>query len=307
MTPPGRPIVLLVCLFLSIILFDKIIYSSIFDAQENVPLTEFQVIARSDLVVHARVLDGNNRLALVAVLETIRGVSPAAQLRIDFRDLNLERRGQEVVAFDTGDEYILMLERPDWRKPKEKNRDIFALFHGRRGRIALPAEGSGVQVEAVEKLAALVGKMPEDQEAGLRSMVASDNPVLRELALQELARLRVAGVDDLPALSRLLQDPNPKIRAASLEIIGSVLPLPADETGEAEKGVVLEMCRERARNDPDEPVRVAAVRVLGAWTSRDEVAGDLKAISTGDPSQGVRYEALRILYAWGMTGPGRRP
>jgi len=283
------------------------INASIFDAQENVPLTTFQLIARSDLVVQARVLDGNDRLAAVEVIETIRGESTAMQLRIDFRELNMQRRGQEVVLFNAGEEYIFLLERPDWRKPSEKNRDIFALFHGRRGRIALPAEGGGVQVEAIEKLAALVGKTPEDQLAGLRLLVASVNPMLRESALEELARLRAARVDDLPTLSRLLQDPNPSIRAASLDLISGVMPLPADGVGDAEKRIVLEMCRERARNDPAEFVRLSAVRALGSWTVREEIVADLKAISTGDPAQTVRYEALRILYSWGMTGSGRHP
>jgi hypothetical protein len=257
--------------------------------------------------VHARVLDGDNRRAAGEILATIRGESPAERLRIDFRDLNYERRGQEVVVFAKGEEYILLLERPNWRKPKEKNRDIFALFHGRRGRIPLPAEGGGVQVETVQKLAALVGKTPEDQLAGLRAMVTSSNPILRESALEELARLRAAGVDDLQALARLLQDPNPKVRVASLDLIRGIMPVPADEADEAEKRVVLEMCRERARNDPAEPVRAGAVRVLGAWTAREEVLGDLRTISTGDASQSVRYEALRILYAWGMTGTDRHP
>jgi len=282
-------------------------YASSFESQENVPLTEFQLIARSDLVVHTRVLDGDNRLAVMEVVETIRGESPAARIRIDFRDLNFERRGQEIVIFRTGEEYILLLERPNWRKPKEKYRDIFGLFHGRRGRIPLPAEGSGVQVEAVQKLAALVGRTPEDQIAGLRSMVTGGNPILRESALEEMARLRAAGVGDLPALARLLQDPNPKIRVASLDLIRDVMPLTTGEADAAEKRAVLEMCRERARNDAAEPVRVGAVRVLGAWTAREEVAEDLKAISTGDMSQAVRYEALRILYGWGMTGSGRHP
>lgn len=293
---------------LLILMFQSyILYSSTFEAQENVPLTVFQLIARSDLVVHGRILDGEHRYAVLEVLQTFRGESPASRLRIDFRDLNFELRGQEMVTFDVGEEYILMLERPNWRKPKEKNRDIFALFHGRRGRILLPAEGSGLQVEAVQGLAGLVRSTPEDQAAGLRSMVASGNPVQREWALEEIARLRAAGVEDLPALARLLQDQNPKVRVASLEIIGGVMRLPsAGEADDAEKRVVLEICRERARNDSETPVRVAAVRVLGSWMNRADVAGDLKAISTGDGSQAVRYEALRILYTWGMTGSGQR-
>jgi hypothetical protein len=281
--------------------------ASTFEAQENVPLTRFQLLARSDLVTHIRVVDGEGRYAIVEILALIRGEAPAERLRIDFRDLNYELRGREPVVFRQGEEYILLLQRPAWRKPKEKYRDIFALYHGRRGRIPLPAEGGGAEVESVRELAALVGRTPDDQITGLRALVTSTNQVLRESALEELARLRVADTGDLPALTRLLQDPNARIRVASLTIIRDVMQSPSGETGQAEKRVVLELCRERARNDPSDLVRAGAVRVLGAWSVKDDVAGDLRAISKGDASQSVRYEALRILYLWGMSGQGRQP
>jgi HEAT repeat protein len=283
------------------------IRASTFEPQENVPLTLFQLLARSSLVVHARVLDGEQKYAEVEVLETFRGTAPSGHLRLDFRDLNFERRGQDLVVFMKGEEYVLMLEPPDWRKSKEKNRDLFALYHGRRGRIALPAEGSEIQLSAVRVLTKLVGKPPEDQVAGLRDQVTSSNPFLREAALEEVGRLGAAGTADLPALSLLLQDPNPRIRASALSILRRVMPIPADELDESEKRTVLEICRERARNDVSEQVRAAAVQVMGAWPVREDVTADLRAISTGDASQTVRYEALRILFAWGLTGTARQP
>ena len=271
------------------------------------PLTLFQLLARSDLVVHARVLDGEQRFASVEVLDTFRGIAPSDHLRLDFRDLNLERRGLDLVVFKAGEEYVLLLEKPDWRKAKEKNRDLFALYHGRRGRIALPAEGAGIQLEAVRTLVGLVGKPPEDQVAGLRRQVTSANPVLRAAALEEVGRLGAASLADLPALAILLQDSNPRIRVSALTLLRRLMPLPAGEVDEAEKRSVLELCRERARNDSAEEVRAAAVQVIGAWPMKEDVAGDLRAIATGDASQSVRYEASRILFSWGMTGPARQP
>ena len=57
---------------------------------------------------------------MVDVLETIRGVSPAEHLRIDFRDLNLQLRGQEVIGFTTGEEYVLFL----WTGPSGQTQII---------------------------------------------------------------------------------------------------------------------------------------------------------------------------------------
>src|SRR5262245_26370760 len=227
----GSHRLLLVIFLLSI----NILHASTFEPQENVPLTLFQLLARSTLVVYARVLDGEQKFASVEVLETFRGTAPSDHLRLDFRDLNLERRGQELVVFRKGEEYVLLLEPPDWRKPKEKNRDLFALYHGRRGRIGLPAEGAEIQLQAVRALTGLVGKTPDDQIAGLRDQVTSTNPVLREAALEEVGRLGAVGTGDLPALARLLQDPNPRIRMAALNLLRRVMPVPAGEMEEAEK------------------------------------------------------------------------
>jgi len=57
----------------------------------------------------------------------------------------------------------------------------------------------------------------------------------------------------------------------------------------------LESVLERARNDPDETVRVAAVAAVAIWPQRSDVEGDLRAIAAQDPAQMVRYEAERAL------------
>jgi hypothetical protein len=268
-------------------------------------LTLFQVIARADLVVHVRVTDGAQRYAMVEVLETYRGESPGSRLRIDFRDLNLQLRGQEAIVFTAGEDDVLFLEKPSWRKPKEKNRDIYALFHARRGKMLLPPEGAGISLEAVREMARLVDRPPEDQVASLRALMIRPNPILREAALDELNRMRACSLDDLTPLSTLARDPMPAIRARALATIGLVLQDQGDELAQEPRRIALELCRERARNDAAPEVRVEATRSLASWERRDDVIPDLRAIASGDPDQSVRYEAERILFLWGIRSKPR--
>ena len=262
-------------------------------------------MARSDLVVYVVVTDGEQRYAQVRIKETLRGAAPAEALRIDFRDLNLQLRGQELVTFREGEEYVLFLEKPSWRKPKEKNRDIYAMYHGRRGRLLLPPEGRGIPLEAARLLAGLVDRPPEDQVDGLRALMIRPNPVLREAALEELRRMNACSIADLGALSLLARDPLPAIRGRAIATIGDVLKDPGDELAQEARRAALELCRERARNDLVGAVRVEAIRALGSWQEHPDVVPDLRAIAGIDPDQSVRYEAERILFRWGVPSRER--
>lgn len=267
---------------------------------EHVRLTLFQLLARADLIVHVVVQDGSKRYAMVDIRETLKGEAPTPKLRIDFRDLNLQLRGQDLIVFTEGEEYVLFLEKPNWRKPKESNRDIYALFHGRRGRMLLPPEGLGVPLEAVREMAKLVGRTPEDQIENFRALMIRPNPILRQALLEELTRMQACSIADLGPLSTLARDPLPAIRAQALAAIGVVLREPGDEVAQEPRRIALELCRERARNDAAVAVRVEATRSLASWDRREDVIPDLRAIATGDPDQAVRYEAERILFAWGV-------
>jgi len=272
---------------------------------EHVPLTLFQLLARATLVVHVRVKDGAQRYASVDVLETLLGESPAARLRIDFRDLNLQLRGQDLIVFNNQADYVLFLEKPTWRKPKEKNRDLYALFHGRRGQMLLPPEGLGVPLEAIREMAKLVGRPPEDQVESLRALMIRPNPILRQAVLEELTRMRACSIADLGPLSTLARDPLPAIRGQALATIGMVLKDPGDEMSQEPRRIALELCRERARNDAAPSVRVEAVRALSSWDRRDDVVPDLRAVAGIDPDQSVRYEAERVLFLWGVPANPR--
>jgi len=273
--------------------------------QEHVPLTLVQIIGRSDAAVHVRVSDGSGKFAVVEVLETLSGPDPGKRLRIDFRDLNLSLKGQEIVVFEKEEEDILFLHRPDWKKPSAKNADVFELMHGRRGRLLLPAEGSGIYLEAVRRLASIARQDPSDQVEALRRLLGSENPFLREAALAEVGRLGALTVADLPALVHLIADQSPGLREKALQQIRVVLRSANGEDGEDPRRA-LEAARERARNDSDEKVRAEAVRAMSAWSHHEDVVPDLKAIASVDPSQLVRYEAQRVLFLWGGN-PGAPP
>jgi hypothetical protein len=265
-----------------------------------------QIIGRCDAAVHVRVSDGSGKFAIVEVLETLSGPDPGKRLRIDFRDLNLSLKGQGAVVFEKEEEDVLFLHRPEWKKPSAKNADVFELLHGRRGRLLLPAEGSGIYLETVRRLGSIVKQDPSDQVESLRRLLGSENPFLREAALAEISRLRALTVADLPALIHLIGDASAGLREKSLEQIRIVLHAAEGEEadGGEERRRALEAARERARNDPDEKVRAAAVRTMSAWNHHEDVVPDLKAIAAIDTSQLVRYEAQRVLFIWnGIQAP----
>jgi len=268
--------------------------------QEHVPLTLVQIIGRSDSTVHVRVSDGSGKFAIVEVLETLIGSDPGQRLRIDFRDLNLSLKGQEAVVFEKGEEDILFLHRPEWRKPTAKNADVFELLHGRRGRMLLPPEGSDLYVVAVRRLGPIAKQDPIEQVESLRGLLQSDNRILREAGLAEISRLGALSTSDLPVLIHLASDPSAGMRERSLEQIRLVMKSAGGGEDE-ELRRALEAAREKARNDPDEHVRAQAVRTTSSWSHREDVIPDLKAIASIDPSQLVRYEAQRVLFLWGVA------
>jgi hypothetical protein len=269
--------------------------------KESVPLDLFQLVARAHFVVHGRITHGAERLAEVKVLENLKGEAPET-IRIDFRDLNLQVSGKEQVALHDGDEYVLFLDKPDFRKPSKKKEDIYEPFRGRAGLMLLPPEGAGILIEAVRSLAPLVAKPPNEQEDGLRQRAQIDNPALRHASLEELLRLQDAAPSDLTWLQKVEQDRDPAVRRLALRMQAEALgQLGADEAGEGERSV-LESIRMRAHADPDESVRVEAIRTLGAWPVKDDVVPDLQSLGVQDEAQSVRYEARRLLFLWGKTG-----
>ena len=278
--------------------------------------TLFQLAARAELVVHARVRAGALKHALVEVLAPLKGEPPAGLLRIAFRDANLDRPpGTAAMVFTDGREEILFL-RPYPLPPKRraKNPDLFELIHGARGRLTLPAEGGRGFVDAVREITGIVADDPAAQIRRLAALLSSANPFLAEASLLEIERLDAASEAHYSHLVALLGSPRSALRAGALRLMARVFAAagerpegaragdpydPADPAGAARSA--LAGVAERARNDSDVEVRVAAVAALGAWPIPNATNPDLRAIAASDRSQDVRFEAKRILFLRGIS------
>jgi hypothetical protein len=271
----------------------------------------FQMIARADLVLHVRVTEGSLKYAKVDVLRALKGEPPGPKLRVSFRDHNWQRPpGQEEIVFFDGQEEILFLVRNPRQKKKEKYRDLFDLYRGARGRITPPAEGSGIVIEALDKLVSLTRADPLTQIDGLLDLLRTRNLFLLEAALDEIIRLRAATPAAYSDLVALLGQPSPRIRARALRSIEQIFA--SGQIEEVALGIGPELARstlgaviERARNDEEPEIRVRAVAAMAAWPHKSEIESGLAAIAVNDPSQMVRYEAERSLYYLGSSPPRR--
>ena len=263
-------------------------------------LNLFQLVARSDLVVHVRVRSGSLKYAIVEVQESLKGTSPFPVLRIAFRDFNFTRAaGADAIVFPDGQEEILFLApygRTGRKKNRDKNKDLFTLFRGSQGRFTVPAEGRGVPLEAVRRLVEIGRLDPTSQADALESLLESPNPILLETALGEIERLRDPRAPLLSRLIGLLASPSPPTRIGSLRVMAQIFSSGriGDDSLDAAQ-TALAGVLERARNDSDEDVRTQAVLSLAAWPNRREVQGELKAIAGTDKAQAVRYAAERAL------------
>ncbi|HYS78765.1 MAG TPA: hypothetical protein VEO94_07985 [Candidatus Dormibacteraeota bacterium] len=265
-------------------------------------LNLFQMIARSELVALVRVRSGSLKYAIVEVQEALKGTAALPTLRIAFRDFNFTRRaGEDLIIFPDGQQEILFLvpygRQVRRKKARLKNRDLFTLFHGREGRITLPAEGPETILGAIRRLAEVCGRDPASQIDALKSFLEGDNPFLTESSLQEIERLRAGDPASFPRLLLLLNSRSMTLRTGSLRVLGQVFSTGrlADEALDGARAALAAVL-ERARNDPDESVRVQAVAAVAAWPNRAEVEQELKAIAGTDSAQAVRYEAERALF-----------
>lgn len=265
-------------------------------------LTLFQLIARSDLVALVKVRDGSLRYAMVDLVEGLKGRAPATQLRIAFRDFNFSRApNEEVIEFPEGQQEILFLipyKTPRKKKDIEKFKDLFTLNHGRQGRITLPAEGSEVVLDSIRKLAEISRLDAASQVEAFFDLLSAPNPPLVQASLSEIERLRAADSRILVQLSAFLASPSPALKAQSLRVIAQVFGsrrVSEEEDIDTVRSALAAVL-ERARNDPDETVRVQAVAAIAAWPRRHDVEGDLRAIAGTDQAQAVRYEAEKALF-----------
>jgi HEAT repeat protein len=268
------------------------------------PPTLYELAAHSDLVVAAKVLSGQIKLAQVEVLEVFRGKANAGDhLQIAFRDFNLDLSKQDRIQFTDGETEILFLI-PEVNLegvPRGDNR--YTLYRGRLGRFTLPREGDEIYLDALRVFASLAAEKDYRKLYGnIRGLLGSPNPILSDVGLSEVLRLDLMDSTLLPKVLAYLQDPAPERRGQALQLLGKFFAtLKSEDRSQELQDDLLPQVQTLARNDSEESVRGEAVAALGAWGG-PEVLGTLEAIADQDPAQSVRYKAKVILLRRAQSG-----
>jgi HEAT repeat protein len=279
-------------------------------AKGEAPPSLYELTARSDLVVLARVISGALKLAQVQVREIFRGsVPPGARLQIAFRDFNTNLGKENRIVFDDGESELLFLVPEVDAEGKRKGKDRYTLFRGRFGRFQLPREGGDVYLDAVREFAGLAAlKDHRELFRRLKALLLSPNPVLVDAGLQEVLKLDLVDREMVPQILRFSQDVAPGRRIAAMRLASRLFTGLRNKTEESElQDALLPPLVVLARNDPDEQVRVESVLALGAWGG-EAVQETLREIADQDPAQTVRYQARVILLkASGGTRPSPKP
>ncbi len=259
--------------------------------------TLYELTARSPLVVTAKVLSGQVKLAQVQVLEVFRGEGREGQrLQIAFRDLNLDLNKRDRVVFADGETEILFLEPEVNLEGVRKGEDRYTLYRGRFGKVPLPREGDEIYLEALRVFASMASQKDHRKlYSQILGLLGSPNPILADAGLKETLRLDLMDRKLLPVVLSYLQDPAPARRSQALKLVESFFRSrkPGEDPDE-DSSDALSRVLAMARNDPIEAVRVAAVQTLGSW-SGEEVRPTLEAVADQDPAQAVRFEAQVIL------------
>ena len=148
------------------------------------------------------------------------------------------------------------------------------------------ASASGLPLnEQIAGLDAIGNLGPQEVPQVVRDALTSGDAILREKALQSLARMDPATTDPL-IRSALQNDSDDKVRAAAAGLLGD-----SRRTGGCE-----DLCQ-AVLKDSSETVRAAAVRSLREWMSTNPEAGrTLQQVASQDTSESVRNAAGEVLH-----------
>jgi hypothetical protein len=272
------------------------------------PLTLWDRTYRAELVARVSVLDGDDRLAKMAVLEVIKGDYDREVLKIVFRAHNLAREPwEERIVFEKGQELILFLNRfTQDGVPQEP--DEFTLVRGFQGKVDVPPEGADAFLAAVRRFAAIQKERSQllIWEAA-KGLLREDNPYLVEAGFEQVLKFRLADEALVPVLLQHLDGPSVPFREQSARCLGQVFEETrrADDVLETEDHV-RDLLVHTAMSDQSPSVRVEAIRALEAkWDAA--LVPSFRRIAGSDPSQAVRYEAERAIYRIENGAPDRPP
>ncbi|GEM_PF-5575646 len=244
--------------------------------------------------------------ARVEIFETLRGEGLGREIMISYRGSNLMRPpGDPAFAIREGEEAIFVLGPWVDSDGEIAQHHLYRPEGGFRARIPIPAEGGEALLDAVRKIVAWQDSPDRSQTMqDLVAWLAGKNPYLIDVALDQAARHVLCDEDWLPALFDRARDVSPWRRERVLEVLGGALARGRFDkhrgphskravAGDAAARVQRLIIR-LARTDPEESVRMVAVREL-ARAGFEGVREILEAVAKDDPSQDVRYEASAAL------------
>jgi len=275
-----------------------------------VRLTVYERMARADLVIRARTVDGAMRFADCQVLEVLRGEYPTERIQIAFRLDNMLRvNWDDRIAFDDGVESILLLTPAIDAAGEPLGPDKYSLVGGFLGKIDLPPEGAEAYIQAFRRMGQILA-LPDIHAAwqAHRELLSEHNPYLIETGFHEVLKFRLGNEAMVPVLLDHLESRHDNFRGDALAVLAQIF-----ESGhrhgarlDNEDHVVARILT-AAISDDNPDVRVRAVQALQAF-GRPEVLPPLRAVAKADPSQHVRYQASLSLYQMGQSAaPGAQP
>jgi len=262
---------------------------------------------RSELVVRATVLDGDDRLARMRVDEVLKGGYAGGELKIVFRAANFTRKTWETkIVFQAGQHLILFLDR--FRKNGVlQAEDQFELFRGSNGREELPSEGEDAYLQAIRRFIAI--QKVDSQLArwdASRALLSESNPFLVDAGFEQVLKFRLADPSLVPVLLGHLDSETVAFRQKAVRCFGQLFEATSSQAGDLPtQDHIRDLLLNKARKDPSDDVRVDSIKALGAWQDRD-LAASFRAIAAQDPSQAVRYQAERAIYELESQSPNDR-
>lgn len=265
-------------------------------ARIDVP-TLWKKTFQASLVARVTVLDGDNRMAVLAVNEVIKGQYHREQLKVVFRAVNWSRDlWEDRIVFPEGARLVLFLQ-PFIKKGKVNAPDQFELVGGYHGIEAVPPEGNDAYLQAIRRFVTIQSQPSQLAIWGqARALLKEDNPYLVQAGFDQVLRFRLADEALVPVLLERMEDETVAFRTQSAQCLGDVLEdARRDDKTLMGEDHMRDLLLFTATNDADVHVRVEAIRALEA--GRDiNLVPTFRRIAQEDPSQEVRYQAERTIY-----------
>jgi hypothetical protein len=252
---------------------------------------------RATLVARVTVVDGDNRMARLAVNEVIKGEYQREMLKVVFRAVNLSRDlWDEKIEFPQ-DAHMIVFLRPFVKKGKINAADQFELVGGHHGLEDVPAEGNDAYLQAIRRfveIQSLDSQLAIWKQAS--ALLHEENPYLVQAGFEQVLKFRLADESMVPVLLERLEDDTVGFRSQAAECLGDVLEdARRDDKTLMGEDHLRDLLLFTAMNDSEVNVRVEAIRAL-EFGRDPNLVPTFRRIAQEDPSQAVRYQAERAIY-----------